>query len=127
MQSSWKFPCYDGGNNQTGSFHGHTKQSCWNTFPNSTNDTLDAFIHLGTLELKQDTDFPYLEPFVVVFCSNDNVPPRVKNLAQLRWYLFSKNQSESQKMPPTYGAMHEKVMRACYTTLQWKSVYIPLL
>ena len=34
------------GSDQTGSFHGHTKQSYWNTFLKSTIDTLDAFIHL---------------------------------------------------------------------------------
>ena len=28
-------------------------------------------------------------------------------------------------MPPTYGALHEKFLRAHYTALQWKSAHIP--
>ena len=33
------------GSDQAVSFHSHTKQSLWNTFPKSTNDTLNALIH----------------------------------------------------------------------------------
>ena len=90
----------------------------------STNDTLDASIHLKASGLKQHIDFACLESFVVAFYYKDKVPPAVKNLAQLRWYLFSKNQFESQ-MPHIYGALHEKVLRAHYTALQWKSEQIP--
>ena len=84
----------------------------------SMSDTFDALIHLGASKLKKDTDFTSLESFVVAFYCKNKVPLGVKNLAQLKWSLFSKNQSESQKMLPTCGAMNEKVLRACYTTLQ---------
>ena len=53
------------GSDQTGRFHGRTKQSCWNDFLKSTNDMLDAFIHLRVSDSKQDTHFPFLKSFVV--------------------------------------------------------------
>ena len=37
--------------------------TCQSTFLKSTNNTLDALIHLGTSDLKQNTNFQYL------FCS----------------------------------------------------------
>ena len=28
-------------------------------------------------------------------------------------------------MPPTYGALHEKILRSHFTALQWKSAHLP--
>ena len=39
--------------------------------------------------LKQDTDFSSLELFAVALYCTNKVPRGVKNLFQLRWYLFS--------------------------------------
>ena len=105
------------GSDQSGRFHGSTKHSCWN-------DTWDAFIHFWGSHLKEDADFPSLESFIITLYCKNKVLPGVKNLAELRWYLFSKNQSESQKMSLTYAALHEKVLHAHYTALQWKSAHI---
>ena len=106
VQSSSNFNAMTG-SDQTVRFYGHTKQSCWNTFLKSTNETLYVFIHLGASDLKQDTDFPFLESLIVSLYCKNKVPQDVKNVSQLRWYLFSKNQSESQKIPPTYEVLHE--------------------
>ena len=69
--------------------------------------------------------FKLLESFAVHLYSRNKVPPGVGDLSELRWYCFSKNQSESQKMPPTSGTLYQKVLRAHYTSLQWKSAHIP--
>ena len=39
--------------------------------------------------------------------------------------VFQKNQSESHKMPPTYGALREKTLRTYFAALQWKSAHLP--
>ena len=38
--------------------------------------------------------------------------------------MFSKHQYESVKLPPTKMALNQKVLRAYYTALTWKSVHI---
>ena len=87
------------GSDQTGKFNGFTKKTYWDTFIQSTDDILVAFIHLGTTDMNHNTDFKSLESFVVHLYSRNKVPPGVANSPELRWYYFSKNQSESQKMP----------------------------
>lgn len=99
---------------RTGRFHSHPKWSCWNTFLKLTSDTLDAFILLGTSYIKQDTDFPSLESFIVALYCKKKVPLGVKNLSRLRLYVLSENQSESQKMSPMHGALK----RFCIQTAQ---------
>ena len=69
------------GSDQTERFYGYTKQSCWNIFFKSTNDTLDAFIHLRASDLIQDTDFLSLESFVAALYCKNKVPLDVKKLA----------------------------------------------
>ena len=97
------------GSDQTGKFNGFNKKTCWDTFVQSTDDILDAFIHLGTTDMNHDTDFKSLEPFVVHHYSRNKVPPGVADLSELRWYYISKNQSESQKIPPTSVTLYQKV------------------
>lgn len=41
------------GSDQTGKFHGYTKQLCWDTFIKSNSVTLDDFIQLGRAYLSQ--------------------------------------------------------------------------
>ena len=53
-----------------------------------------------------------------------NIPSTVSDLADLRWHMFSKQQSESQKLPPTREAFRQTVLRAHHTTLQWKFSHI---
>ena len=113
------------GSDQTEKFNGFTKKTCWETFGQSTDDILDAFIHLGTTDMNCDNNFKSLETFVVHLYSRNKVPPGVADLSELRWYYFSKSQLESQKMFPTSGTLHQKVLRGHYTSLQWKSTHIP--
>ena len=96
------------GSDQTGKFHGFSKRSCWEIFLSSTNENLNAFINLATNDLNPGIDYCSLESFVAALYRKQLVPAEVATLADLRWYYFSKHQSESHKMPPTYGALHER-------------------
>ena len=113
------------GSDQTGKFNGFTKKTCWDTFIQSTDDILDAFIHLGTTDMNHDTDFKSLESFVVHLYSRNRVAPGLADSSELRWNYFFKNQSESQKMPPSSGTLCQKALRAHNTSLQQKSARIP--
>ena len=46
-----------------------------------------------------------------------NVPHSVKSPSDNRWYLFSKKQSEADKLPPTKAALKYKIL---YVTMMWK-------
>ena len=35
----------------------------------------------------------------------------IKKITELRWYLFCKNRAESDKLPPTPGALKQHVLR----------------
>ena len=90
-----------------------------------TTITFDALVHLVIPNLNQDGDFQSSELFVMTLYCNKNVLLNVKNLSQIRWYSFSKKQSESQEMSPTNRLLHQKILRARYTAPQWKLVYNP--
>ena len=113
------------GCDQTGEFHGFTKNSCWDVFENSSNEIFDAFGNLGTTNLTPNIDYPSLESFVMSLYCKQKVPTDASSLADLRWFLFSKKQSESYQMPPTYGTLKEKIKRAHFTALQWNSSHVP--
>ena len=53
------------------------------------------------------------------------IPPNIHDLAALKWYKFSKQQLDLQKLPPISEAFLQKVIRAHYTAIQWKSPYLP--
>ena len=113
------------GRDQTCKFNGFTKKTCRYTFVQSTVDFLDAFIHLGITNMNHDTEFKSLESFVVHLYIRNKVPPFVADSSELRWYYISKKQSESQTMSPNSGTLYQKLLRAHYTSLQWKSDHIP--
>ena len=112
------------GCDQTGKFYGHSKLSCWKTFVSSPTPVIEALSQLGeTITKPTESDVQSLELFVMQLYSK-NIPSTVSDLADLRWHMFSKQQSESQKLPPTREAFRQKVLRAHYTTLQWKFSHI---
>ena len=52
-------------------------------------------------------------------------PLTISNIGELRWYMFSKFQYESEKLPPTKSTLREKILRSHYTSLVWKSAHLP--
>ena len=63
------------------------------------------------------------EEYVLQLYDNERLPA-ISSFAELRWYMISKHQYESEKLPPTKTALDQKVRRAQYTVLKWKSAYI---
>ena len=75
-------------------------------------------------EKPTDNDLNELELFVLNLY-RQKLPPNVRSLASLSWLIFSKQQAESRKLPPTREAFRQKVFRSHYTALQWKLSHLP--
>ena len=54
-----------------------------------------------------------------LYCSS--FPTYINDLGQLRWFMFSMYQTESNKLPPKLGALRYKIMRSHYIALVWGS------
>jgi len=44
---------------------------------------------------------------------------------ELRWSLFKKKQAQSERLPPTRGALLEAILRAHYQTMVWNNDKVP--
>ena len=79
---------------------------------------------MGNDESPSEADLTKFEKFILnLYCKN-SVPSCITTLADLRWQMFLKKQADSDRLPPTLAALKEKVSRAHYITLQWKSALI---
>ena len=61
--------------------------------------------------------------FVLQVCMKQR-PNYVTTLGALRWDLFSIDQSESKRLPPTHKAFRPMLTGAHFTALQWKSSHL---
>ena len=74
------------------------------------------------------SEVPWLLIFTMkwnnMFYNFSERPSTISNLVELRWYMFSRHQYESDKLPPTKMALDQGVLWAHYTALTWKSAHI---
>ena len=105
----------------TSKFNGKSKASCWRCFIEADDDILEAFQYLGESEaFPSATTIASLEKFVVqLYCGKKLAS--IKDLGSARWYLFSKYQLESEKLPPTSSALKFKIHRSHYVSMIWRS------
>ena len=45
----------------------------------------------------------------------------LSTVKDLRWWLFRKKQAESERLPPTQGALHQAELRAHYQVTVWNN------
>ena len=107
------------GCDQTGRlFNGISKTSWWKQFSVAENSVLDAFAQLGSSEcLPSLATLEALESFVVKLYGGTQRPHDMLTIPSLRWFLFCKNQHDVERLPPTMGALKNKVFRSHYITL----------
>ena len=97
----------------------------WTTLMNSLKKDLDAFQEIALPDDPNNSLLDALEHFVVrLYCQN-KIPPTVTNLSELRWYMFSKRQTESTSLQPTRESLCQKVLRSHYTTVVRRKSHIP--
>ena len=109
------------GYNQTERFYGYSKLTCWKVFMSSNISVRNAFQCRGG-SLAVDV-YNEMEQYVLQLYDSER-PSAISNLQELRRYMFSKHQYKSDKLSPTKMALGQKVLRAHYTALTWKSAHM---
>ena len=112
------------GCDQTEKFSGFGKSLSWITLKNSSKNVLDAFQELDLPDDPNSSLLDALEHFVVQLYCQNKIPHTVTNLSKLRWYMFSKRQTESSSLPPTWETLRRKVLCSYYITVVWKKCHI---
>ena len=102
------------GCDQTGTFYGYSKLTCWKVFMSSNEAVQNTFQNLGDF-LTLDV-YNTMEQYVPQLYDGER-PSAISSLAELRWYMLWKHQYESDKLPPRKMALEQKVLRAHYTAL----------
>lgn len=110
------------GADQTGRFAGKSKFTCWKIFQSVSNDIKTAFVSLGKSELPSSDTEAKIEQFVCALYDRDTC---LTSVAEVRWKLFCKTQAEAEKLPPTNGALHQKILRAHYQSMIWSADIVP--
>lgn len=100
----------------TGHFAGKGKQRCWKALKKSRDNVIAAFVQLGTT----DTISPEMERALEQFVCQLYLPGTdLSELAAVRWHMFKKSFAESEKLPPTKGALEQHIKRAHYQAMVW--------
>ena len=101
--------------NQIGHFYGKSKLECFRIFTDCQKEKLDGFIVLGSTESTDSLDnlMEMLQEFVLdLYCRHRL--GTIKDIATLRYYLFSKYQKNLEHLPPTVEALRQKAKRSYY-------------
>ena len=101
------------GCDQIGRFYGKSKLECFRIFTDCQREKLDGFIALGSSVSIDSFDnlIEMLQEFVLdLYCR----PETAKDIATLRYWLFSKYQKNLEHLPPAVEAPRQKVKRSYY-------------
>ncbi|CAH3146077.1 unnamed protein product [Pocillopora meandrina] len=94
----------------------HGKPLCWKAFLNVDEDVVREMAKLGTTLTPSEETIKAIEKFVCELYVPNTSLTTVK---ELRWLLFRKKQAQSERLPPTRGALLKAVLRAYYQAIVW--------
>lgn len=104
------------GADNTGSFAGKGKLTCWKAFCKSPEDVLAAFAELGITVQPSEAVLDGIEKFACqLYISNTNFT----QVSDVRWWLFKNKQAQSESLPPTKSALVNAIKRAHYQAMVW--------
>ena len=110
------------GADNTGSFSNKGKATCWNVFYEASEDAIRALSQLGTSDFPSSESQKAVEKLVCQFF----VPKtNISTVKALRWWLFTKKQAKSERLPPTLAALNQAILRAHYQLLVWNNDRTP--
>lgn len=78
--------------------------------------------NLGTTEYPDEDSIEGAEKFVCQLYQPNTSKSKVNELS---WSLFKKKQAQSERLPPTHGALREAPPRAHYQTMVWNNDKVP--
>ena len=106
------------GANNTGSFSGKGKITCWNAINEASEDIFHAISSLGTSNIPSDETVAAIEWLVCQFF----LPKTdITKVSELRRWLFKKKQAQSERLPPTFAALYQAILRSHYQLLVWNN------
>ena len=113
------------GADNTGSFAGKGKLAFWKAFQDVNDEIITALASLGTTSVPTDDTLAALEQFI---CKVYLPHTQISKVAKLRWWLFTKKQAQSERLPPTQDALNQAILRAHYQTTVWNDTTVnPLI
>ena len=111
------FHAFSGADN-TGKFARIGKATCFKLFLESDDDVIRALCMLC-----DDTDGTedFLESTLAKFVCTAYCPKglQISSIPDLRWHLFCKYMAESEKLPPTMGALKQHILRTHMQVRVW--------
>ena len=106
------------GADNTGSFAGKGKATCWKIFRDASDKIINALTNLGTNENSSEEILAGTEQFV---CQLYIPKTKMSKVKDLRWWLFKKRQAQSERLPPTEDALHSAILRSHYQMIVWNN------
>jgi hypothetical protein len=104
------------GGDKTGGFAKKGKLNWWNTFMSASADTLQALADLGSSETLSEATVNKLEaPVCQLYLPNT----KYKDIGEVRWWLFTKKQTQGENLPPTRESLYPAIARAHYQAMEW--------
>ena len=88
------------------------------TAPSFINQIITALASLGTTSVPTDDTLAALEQFI---CKVYLPHTQISKVAKLRWWLFTKKQAQSERLPPTQDALNQAILRAHYQATVWNN------
>lgn len=117
------FHAFTGADN-TGRFSRIGKSTWLKVFMKADTDVISSFQMLSTEREVTDTMFATLASFVCVAYSPKGI--YIKTISELRWHLFCKHMAESDRLPPTYAALRQHVLRVHIQARVWGQASIAM-
>lgn len=105
------------GTDNTSRFSGIGKVTWLNIFLQAPEEIWKALQQLSEPDEVTEEQISILEKFVC----HAYKPKKsdITNIPDLRWYLFCKNMADSEKLPPTIGALKQHILRAKIQARVW--------
>ena len=106
----------------TGSIAGKSKLACWKAFLEADSDCVDALADLGGASQPLPSTLAAIEKLVCLLYLPGT---QISSVNELRWFLFRRKQTKSERLPPTKTALTQTILRAYYQAMVWKNDIIP--
>lgn len=88
------------------------------SIPRASQDIITALANLGASEPQSAETMATIEKLICKLYVPNTTITTVKDL---RWWLFKKQQAQSEKLPPTQAVIEQTVMRATYQAMVWNN------
>ena len=105
------------GADTVGKFNQLGKATWMKIFMKSGSDTIGALEQLLTVNETSEQQLAVLASFVCAAYCPKGI--EISGIPELRWYLFCKHMAESNRLPPTSGALIQHILRAHIQARVW--------